>query len=101
MAIVFNAYVGLNGPHALPSGNRTTLFRLLGDSNLDGYTVCRADGFYQGIDEPSAVITVICQTEGEAVIYGSILRDVCKQYKELAGQEEVWITRRTEGLEVL
>ena len=101
MAIVFTAYVGFNGPHALPSDNRTTLFELLADSNLDGYTVCRADGFYQGASEPSAVVTVICQTEGEAVIYGSLLLDVCRRYKESTGQQEVWVTRRQEELTVV
>lgn len=101
MAIVFTAYIGFNGPHALPSSNRVTLFELLADSGLDGYTAYRADGFYQGSAEPSAVVVVIARTEDEAVTQGTALLEVCHRYKELTGQQEVWVTRRTEELQVL
>lgn len=101
MAIVFTAYFGLNGPHALPSGNRTTLFELLTDSGLAGYTAYRADGFYDGSSEPTEVVVAIAQDAGEAVTQGTALLEVCHRYKELTGQQEVWITRREEELTVL
>lgn len=101
MAIVFTAYVGFNGPHDLPSGNRTTLFELLAGSGLDGYTTYRANGFYQGQEEPSAVIVVIAKDQDEAVTQGTALLEVCNRYKELTGQQEVWVTRREETLTVL
>lgn len=101
MAIVFTAYVGFNGPHALPSGNRATLFELLADSGLNGYTAYRADGSYGGSPEPSAVVVVIAHDEDEAVSQGIALFEVCHRYKELTGQQEVWVTRREEDLTVL
>jgi len=99
--IVFTAYVGFNGPVPGPwvvEANRSLLVGLLDDSELTGYTLQLADGFYAGEQEPSATVTVICRTTEEAVAYGEALIGVCRLYKEIAGQAEVWITRREEEL---
>ena len=101
MATVFTAYIGLKGPNASPAGNRVLLHELLSDSCLSGYTVHRADGFYQGNPEPSVIVTVITRTDQEEVNEGGALLEVCHRYKELAEQEEVWVTRRVEDLQVL
>lgn len=101
MAIVFTAYFGLNGPHALPSSNRVTLFELLADSSLTGYTAYRADGFYDNNSEPTEVVVAIGQCTDESRRIGPALEKVCRRYKLLTGQQEVWITRHEEELEVV
>jgi hypothetical protein len=101
MATVFTAYIGFKGPNAHPDVNRVLLFDLLADSGLNGYTASRSDGYYQGEPEPSIIITVITRTEQEEINDGTALLEVCHRYKELADQEEVWVTRRVEELQVL
>ena len=100
MAIVFNAFIGFNGPDPHEE-NKIRLFEILESSDLAGYTVTRADGFYGGEAEPSAVITVIAQTEEEAVDCGIALVNVCRVYKEATKQESVWITRHEQDLLVV
>ena len=101
MATVFTAYIGFKGPKLDILGARVLLFDLLADSGLNGYTASRADGYYQGEPEPSIIITVIARTEQEEINDGTALLEVCHRYKELAEQEEVWVTRRVEELQVL
>ena len=101
MTVVYTAFVGFNGPNSSHYGNRALLLDLLACSNLDGYTVTYADGVYEGQAEPSAVVTVIGNTDEQAMDYGEAIIEVCRQYKEQAGQAEVWITRRTEDLYVV
>lgn len=101
MATVFTAYIGFNGPNANPDANRVLLFNLLANSGLNGYTASRSDGYYQGEPEPSIIITVITRTEQEEGNDGEALLEVCLLYKELTEQEEVWVTRRVEELQVV
>jgi hypothetical protein len=101
MATVFTAYFGFKGPKLDILGARVLLFDLLADSGLNGYTASRADGYYQGEPEPSIIITVITRTDQEEINDGAALLEVCHRYKELAEQEEVWVTRRVEELQVV
>ena len=107
MAIVFSAFVGFNGPdpgvnhEPCIKQNKVRLFELLESSDLAGYTVTQASGVYGGMPEPSAVITVIAQTQEEAIDCGAILAGVCRAYKEAAKQESVWITRHEQDLLIL
>lgn len=100
MATVFTAYFGFNSPVGSADFNRDLLFDLLADSGLAGYTVVQADGCYEGLHEPSAVVTVICQDD-EAKSIDKCLRETCLSYKHAAEQDSVWLTRRQEDLLVL
>jgi hypothetical protein len=100
MAFVFTAYFGFNGPNNDPDASRELLLNLLNDSDLTGFNLAFGTGSYGGITEPSAVVTVIT-TRPEADGQGESLRAVCLEYKHIAEQECVYITRREEDLMIV
>ena len=100
MAIVYSMFIGFNGP--LPwRSNKATLFHYLNESGLNGFTVTEATGFYNGSEEPSAVVTVIVNEEEDYAKIEKILRNIARHYKLACQQDEVWITRRREDLYVI
>lgn len=71
---------------------------ILKDSGLPGYSIVEGSGFYKDNVEPCMIVSVICAEAAESRGVESTLKAVAEQYKELALQEEVWITRRIEDL---
>jgi hypothetical protein len=110
MAVVFTAYVGFSGPGGavdFQSGqnvtgiNRALLLQCLEESTLEGYTVTFSTGYYGGQREAGATVVVIDESSLTASGTQLALTDACNRYKELAHQEQVWITVRDESLIIL
>lgn len=97
MAVVFTIYVGFDGPDGVET-NRQTLFSLLSESGINGYTVTEAIGTYDGKQEPSATVILISPCDDQAVELGLHAIEVARAYKKQAKQQEVWVSRRAEDL---
>lgn len=104
MATVFTIYVGFNGPDRSPETqmtNRDTLFRILAGSGMDGYTVYEGLGLWAGQTEPGASVVMIAPKDTDAEYVEAHAKVIANNYKVQAQQEEVWVTRRQEGLMII
>lgn len=100
MATVYTIYAGFNGPNGVQS-NRETLFRILAECGLNGYTVIEGTGMYNGVPEPGASVILIAPNERDDEHIREHVAAVANEYKDLALQEEVWVTRRQEDLLII
>lgn len=100
MATVYTIYVGFNGPRGVEY-NRDLLFHVLAGCGLNGYTVIEGTGMYNGIPEPGASVILIAPNERDDEHIREHVAAVANEYKDLAQQEEVWVTRRQEDLLII
>jgi hypothetical protein len=103
-AFFFTLHVGLESddPGFSVTGNRERLFAILDDRHNHGYTAIEGIGSFAGRREPCISISVIYVGDGighEGAF--SYIQETAREIKRALGQQEVWITRRTEGLRVV
>lgn len=107
MAVIFTLHVGFadaNGDATNALDNRGFLFTALNTVGFDGYTVLDNVGLYNGKHEPGATVIFILpywRDFNDVIEFRSKVTEAARLYKDLAGQTEVWLTRRDEELEIL
>jgi hypothetical protein len=101
MSTVFTLICGLNGDKGTPEQNRAALVSILNERHPDGYTLVEATGCWNGDVEPTLLVLFIVRGDSNAFAKGLELETTAWRYKNATGQQEVWITRREEGLTVV
>ena len=104
MATIFTLHVGFAdsyGNDECAALNRSLLFSCINTIEFDGYTIVDTVGCYQGFQEPGANVIFIALGNREASELLIKVRALASLYKAEASQSEVWLTYRTETLEVL
>jgi hypothetical protein len=99
MSTVFTLICGLNSNKETPEQNRAALVSILNERHPDGYTLVEATGCWYGNVEPTLLVLFIVRDDSDA--FAQRLNTTAWCYKNTTGQQEVWITRREEGLTVV
>lgn len=103
-AFFFTLHVGLQSDKLgfSVTGNRERLFSVLDERHNHGYTAIEGTGSFACRKEPCFVISVIYVGDGpgqEAAF--SYIQETASLIKAALGQEEVWLTKRCEGLRIV
>lgn len=104
MAYIFTLHVGFTSLDEACNdidANRATLFSILHRNHPNGFTVLEGVGCFHGVEEPSASVVLIADSQTAAGALRYSLVETANEYKALTGQEEAWITWREETLQVV
>lgn len=100
-ALFLTLHVGLasDDPAFSITGNRERLFAVLNDRHAFGYTAIEGIGSFAGKQEPCYIISIVYV--GDAVGAFDYIEETARQIKRALAQEEVWVTKRSEGLRII
>ena len=104
MATIFTLHVGFADSYGNDGNailNRSILFSCINTIEFDGYTVVDTVGCYQGLQESGANVIFIGIGIRETSELLLKVRALANLYKAEASQSEVWLTCRTETLDIL
>ena len=100
----FTLHVGLDSdkPGFSRTGNRERLFAILNERHNHGYTAIEGTGSFAGQQEPCVVISVVYVGGGNGETDAfNYIQETARVIKHALGQQEVWVTRRCEGLRIV
>lgn len=103
-AFFFTLHVGLQSdkPGFSVTGNRERLFSILSERHSHGYTAIEGIGSFACKQEPCIIVNVIHVGNGPHIEEAfSYIQETASIIRSALGQEEVWLTKRCEGLRIV
>ena len=99
----FTLYVGLasDKPRFSVITNRERLFTILNSRHSHSYTVIEGIGSFKGRQEPCMSVSIAYIGESVNDSFLSYIIETANEIKTKLGQEEVWISKRDEGLRIV